>query len=267
MQLSKHLAQGKLLYLSQGEHAISVCEDDYYRWLAFSHEQGEAIIQSVMNKRIPWQLTLPHQYALLLPLLFFKPKNIIEFGLGGGNLKRFISHLSAEISMQSVEYNNIVIECFKRYFNPENDPIAINNCTSEQWLTNAVTTNTDWLICDIYQSNAQQPAQVNQQLADLIECLDAHSCLSINLPNASDDEVNLCLLLLQQLQSSHSVYYFHIPNYLNIVIQLIPAHWSTVKLIYKPQPSYLAKHTFIRWRSMWQSGHRLSNNQKTKWIT
>ena len=102
MQLSKHIAQGKLLYLSQGEENLSVSENQYFRWLAFNNDKGEQVIQSVMHKRKPWQLTLPHQTALLLPLLFFKPQNVVELGLGGGNLDRFLAHTCNNISIKSI---------------------------------------------------------------------------------------------------------------------------------------------------------------------
>ena len=105
MQLLKHIAQGKLVYLSQGKEALSVSENEHYRWLAFHHNNNEPVIQSVMHKRKPWQLTLPHQTALLLPLLFFKPNNVVELGLGGGNLDRFLAHLSTNITIKSIEYS------------------------------------------------------------------------------------------------------------------------------------------------------------------
>jgi len=114
MQLAKHIAQGNLLYLSQSNQRLSVSENAYYRWLAFASPEGEQVIQSVMLKRKPWRLTLPHQTALMLPLLFFKPNRIVELGLGGGNIQRFISHLSSAITIDSVEHYSEVIDCFNQ---------------------------------------------------------------------------------------------------------------------------------------------------------
>ena len=72
MQLAKHIDNSKLLYLSQSygnksADAISINENNYFRWIAFGD-----VIQSVMHKRKPWLLTLPHQTMMLLPLLFFQ---------------------------------------------------------------------------------------------------------------------------------------------------------------------------------------------------
>ena len=98
--MEKHLSQGKLLYVSKLEDAISVSENEHFRWMAFND-----VVQSIMHKRKSYLLTLPHQIALMLPLLLFRPKNIIELGLGGGNLTRYLTHLSPEIKVISIEYN------------------------------------------------------------------------------------------------------------------------------------------------------------------
>ncbi|MCW8832017.1 MAG: hypothetical protein OQK09_15550 [Colwellia sp.] len=264
MQLSKHLAQGKLLYLSQGDEAISVSENEHFRWLAFTNEDSEQVIQSVMHKRKPWQLTLPHQTALLLPLLFFRPHHVTELGLGGGNLDRFLTHLSPDIAMNSIENNKTVITCFERYFNPNNADIKVENLNSKQWLEQPNKTKPDWLICDIYQTQHQSAADTNQQLTALIDSIDSHSCLSINLPDASDEEVNLCLTVLQQIQNNHHIHYFHIPNYLNIIIQLIPKHWQTTRLLRRNKNSYLPKHLFLHWRKFWRYGNEVSANTHFK---
>ncbi|MGL1958612.1 MAG: hypothetical protein OCD00_14995 [Colwellia sp.] len=249
MQLEKHIVQGSLLYLSRNDNALSVCENEHYRWLAFS-----TVIQSVMHKRKPWQLTLPHQTALLLPLLFFKPDNIVELGLGGGNIARFLTHLSKKISVESIENNAQVIECFKQYFNPENTLINIVNKDSEQWLSQQQSTNIDWLICDIYKQESPSANYTMKQLELLTDKINDHACLSINLPDSSDNDINLYLTVLQQLQSNHDIVYFHVPNYLNIIIHLIPKHWRTTRLLKRNKSSYLSRHTFLRWRNFWQHG-------------
>ncbi|MBL4822436.1 MAG: hypothetical protein JKX90_02785 [Colwellia sp.] len=257
MQLSKHIAQGKLLYLSQGEEGLSVSENEYFRWLAFNNDKGEQVIQSVMHKRKPWQLTLPHQTVLLLPLLFFKAQNIVELGLGGGNLDRFLAHTCTDVSITSIEYSSIVIENFTRYFNPEKVKIDIIHSNSNAWLAQPEKAPIDWLICDVYQHNEHDVDKTIKQLANLLDNIDSDSCLSINLPDSTDHEVNLCLTVLQQLASEHNIIYFHIPNYLNIVIHLIPKHWQTFKLLKRNKNCYLPRRLFLQWRKCWQHGNEV----------
>jgi len=259
MQLSKHIAQGKLLYLSQGDESLSVCENKHFRWLAFSNDKGEQVIQSVMHKRKPWLLTLPHQTALLLPLLFFKPRSIVELGLGGGNLDRFLSHTCINASITSIEYSSRVIENFTRFFNPDKAKIDIILSDSYDWLTQKNKTPIDWLICDVYQYQTQDFDKTIKQIECLLDNIDSNGCLSINLPDATDNEINLCLTVLQQLSSEHNIIYFHIPNYLNIVIHLIPKHWQTFKLLKRNKNCYLPRRLFLPWCKFWQHGNEVGH--------
>ncbi len=253
MQLEKHLAQGHLVYLSQGDDAISIGENDHFRWLVFGD-----VVQSIMHKRKPWQLTLPHQTALLLPLLFFRPSNIVELGLGGGNLDRYIAHLSSKISLTSVEYSATVIECFNNHFNPGKANIDIIESEGTKWLVQQGGVDFDWLICDIYKDDFQAFQQTIAQLEVITSKVNSHTCLSINLPDVSDDEVNLALTVLQQLLPSHLLIYFHIPNYLNIIIHLCPAHWRIDSLVKHSKASYLPKRIYSRWREFWRHGKIVS---------
>jgi len=253
MQLAKHIAQGKLTYLSQGTEEISVSENKHYRWLAFGRNNEEQVIQSIMLKRKPWKLTLPHQTALMLPLMFFKPKSVVELGLGGGNIQRFITNLSTKITIHSIEHHNVVIDCFNKYFNPLGNQVHVIYNDSQQWLKHN-NINYDWYICDIYQQDIQSYSNTVRQLEYLTSHVTPNTCLSINLPDANDSEVNLLLTILKQVAEHHEISYFHIPNYLNIVVHLIPKQWQTYKRIKRNSHSYLPKNTFSRWKRFWQHG-------------
>tara|TARA_B110000238_G_scaffold197940_1_gene241552 strand:- start:127 stop:915 length:789 start_codon:yes stop_codon:yes gene_type:complete len=257
MQLAKHIDNSRLLYSSQSydnksADAISISENNCFRWIAF----GE-VVQSVMHKRKPWLLTLPHQTMMLLPLLFFKPQNIIELGLGGGNLARFLSQLSDEINFTSVECDSLVIECFKQYFNPQNALITIIDNRAEAWLVDKAlsgdtTESLDWLICDIYQQQLIDFKETINLLDIFMSTISDNTCLSLNLPDANDQEVNLCLTVLQQLQSNHRIVYFQVPNYLNIVIHVIPVHWPINFPNRNNKHAYLSKRIYKRALTFWQ---------------
>ena len=120
MQLNRHINQGSLLYLDQLNERLAISENNHFRWLAFDN-----VIQSIMHRRLPANLTLPHHTALMLPLLFFKPQNMLEFGLGGGNIARFIKQLNPTVKFTSIERSASVINAFKQFFNPDNIEIDI----------------------------------------------------------------------------------------------------------------------------------------------
>jgi len=257
MQLVKHIEKGKLLYLSQSydnqsSDAISISENNYFRWIAFGD-----VIQSVMHKRKPWLLTLPHQTMMLLPLLFFKPQKIIELGLGGGNLARFLKHLSDDINFSSVECNQAVIDSFEQYFNPEQASITIVHNRAEDWLldqnkSGVTTESLDWLICDVYQQQLIDFKETIKLLEVFMSAISSNTCLSINLPDSNDQEVNLCLTVLQQLQTNHRIVYFHVPNYLNVVIHVLPEHWPIDFPNRRNKHSYLNKRIYTHGLTFWQ---------------
>ena len=256
MQLAKHVSQGKLTFLNQGSEYISIHENDYYRWLSFNSGKTEQVIQSVMLKRKPWKLTLPHQTVMMFPLLFFKPDSMVELGLGGGNIQRFVNHISNKITVHSIEHNCVVIDCFNQFFNPENNKVHIIFNDSKEWLGKN-TFKYDWYICDIYQENMQSYENTITQLQELTRNILPGTCITINLPEASDNEVNLLLTILKEVSIHHEITYFHIPNYLNIIIHLIPKQWQTYKRIKRNNHSYLPKITFERWKNFWLHGKKL----------
>ena len=246
MKLTKHVDQGHLVYLSNDADQISISENLHYRWLMF-----DDVIQSVMHLRQPEKLTLPHQYALLMPLLFFKAEKVVELGLGGGNISRFLSALDADIDVLSVELSSQVIHSFTRFFNPLQHNISIENKAALTWLQENENSNgqsADWLICDVYQHHADSFQNRVKLLTALIDNLADDACLTINLPDLDDHEVNLCLTILKQLQNSHQIIYFHIPRYLNIVIHLLPHHWPIANLKKRSKTTYLPLWQYRRWQ-------------------
>ncbi|ASP48101.1 hypothetical protein [Cognaticolwellia beringensis] len=246
MKLTQHVNQGRLVYLSNTADQITISENEYYRWLAF-----DDVIQSVMHLRRPEKLTLPHHYAALLPLLFFKPKKVIELGLGGGNLSRFLSTLHPDIQVLSIEFSQTVIDCFQCYFNPKNRPIVVENSEALVWLQqlqSETESPVDWHICDVYQHHAKSFQSRVDLLTALIDNLQDNACLTINLPDLDDQEINLCLTILRQLQNSHHIIYFHIPRYLNVVIHLLPKHWMIDNVKKRSKATYLSSVQYLRWR-------------------
>jgi spermidine synthase len=246
VKISQNINQYQLVYLSNDSSQISILENEYYRWLMF-----DDVIQSIMHLRQPKKLTLPHQYAALMPLLFFKPKRVIELGLGGGNISRFLSALNFDIEVTSVELSSQVIHCFNDFFNPLRHNITIENSAALAWLQNKErieSKSADWLICDVYQHHADSFQNRVKLLTALIENLADEGCLTINLPDLDDHEINLCLTILKQLQNSHQIIYFHIPRYLNIVIHLLPNHWPINNLKKRSKTTALPAWQYSRWR-------------------
>lgn len=246
MKLTKHIQQGQLSYFTQSDELISVSENDHYRWLAF-----DDVVQSMMLKRKPWQLTFPHQISLLSPLLFFQPKQVVEFGLGGGNLARFLLHYLPDLTLHTVEYSQEVIDCFERFFNPETANVNLHHYSALDWLHYHKRVKPDWFICDIYQSN--QSIEDSLTLTkNILKKVDNTTVLSMNLPCPSDEEINYFLGQLKRLAPDKHLIYFHIPHYLNVIIHLIPPAMLKQSEKALINNSILPIRIFKRWRQYWK---------------
>ncbi len=261
MQLNRHVNQGSLLYFDQLNERLSVSQNEHFRWLAFDN-----VIQSIMSRRQPEKLTLPHHVFLMLPLLFFKPNNVLEFGLGGGNLARFILSLNSEINFTSIERSSAVVNAFEKYFNPENIDIKIISDEEISLRKKLQKMANQWLIYDIYRDNDDHHSY--QQLIKITQQLKKSSCLSINLVNVCEHTINQLLVDLQNHSSHHQLSYFNVPHYQNMIVHLLPTSFAATPMsaaISTPikdntydsstiENSYLATRLYRKWLSFWQHG-------------
>jgi spermidine synthase len=248
MQLSKITQNGRLLYFNQSIDSISIYENDHYRWLMF-----DEVFQSVMLKRQTGKLILPHQYILMLPLVFFNPKNICEFGLGGGNLGRFLTSLSPTIQFTSVEKNAQVISCFNEYFNPNTAVKNLINNDAESALFERRLRLADWYIYDIYQHNNEA---TNAQLLKsklLSKAIKADTWLSLNLPDPTEPELNYLLQQLYGVFPAHKMVLFKVPNFLNVIIHLVPKNLFVDGQLQRCSQSYLPAHLLARGFNYWST--------------
>lgn len=248
MKLKKHLAQGNIIYFHASGQQLSVAENAHYRWLCLND-----IVQSVMLKRQPWQLTLPHQLAIVLPLQFFTPKSILEIGLGGGALNRYIKHLIPNCDFTCLELNNEVVTCFNRLFDPNNSKPVIINDDAETWLTTQPTLIYDWIVIDIFLS-IEDSVISYQLIDDLLNKTQYKALITLNLPNEKEQQIDILLKRLK-LIANIQVVYFNVPHYKNIVLHIIPAkkaHQFADK-VQSPLKTYQQR----RWQHLWQQGIHL----------
>ena len=252
MKLHNHIQQGKMLYFNPLEQAISISENHYYRWICFAD-----ILQSIMLKSRLWWLTLPHQTALLLPLLFCQPKNIIELGLGGGNICRFLKKITPDTPLLSLEHNQTVINCFHSYFNPDSVPTNIICTDIDNWFSQDHSFTQEWLIYDIYQQQSIKEKNEPLLMRFIKQHLTSSACVSINIPDPSPPELSIILQQLRHWQPSHRVFYFSVAKYRNIIIHLLPKAWVNVNTQESNLHSYLPKGLSRHWLKFWRYGKEI----------
>lgn len=244
MKLAAYKQQSKLLYLNHCSENIMIMETDHYISLEFGN-----VTQSIMLKRLPSKLTLPHQYYLALPLLFITPKSIIELGLGGGNLLRFLAKNLPNAEIESIEKSSDVIDCFHQYFNPEKIPIKHTQSAVDSWLASQRAIDTNWLIFDVYLNGANQTSSL-KWLSTIINQIESSAWISINLPDLTEQELDAALRYISLNKKTHSMIYFNVPQYKNIVVHLFPLHTAKMNQI-----SSLAQYQHHRWLTLWRCGH------------
>jgi len=244
MQLNQITQQRQLLYFSRDADAMAIYENQHYRWLAFNQ-----VIQTLMLKRDAWRLTLPHQRYMMLPLLYFKPQTLLEFGLGGGSFQRFIHHLTPAINLCSVEYNDSVIQCFERFFWGNVETAGVLSADARQYLQHHSVKCFDWLIYDIYQQADDETNSFQTLLQDwtlLLTKSSANAWLTMNIPNATKPELQQLLVAFEQINQQKQLSYFYVPRYRNVIIHVHPPITERVK-------SYLPIYQQRRWQKLWQT--------------
>lgn len=247
MKLQKHLAQGRIIYFKAGQQQLTITENNHYRWLSLND-----VVQSIMLKRHPCQLVLPHQLAMVLPLQFFKPHNILEIGLGGGALIRFIKQLLPHCNFTSLELDKSVIDAFNCFFNPAQHYTTIINEGAECWLKTQPCVNVDWLIIDVFLT--MNDSVISSGLVNMVlNKTQEQTLITLNLPNEQAHSVNALLKHLKQITGAQ-VLYFNVPHYKNIVVHILPV--MNEALTDNPL-SPLKPYQQSRWHSLWQHGIQL----------
>jgi spermidine synthase len=106
-------------------HEVWVYEESHYRYLSFIVPGKET--QTCIDLNNPSRVVYDYQKIILASLFTIKkPSKICIIGLGGGSLALACHKLFPETAIENIEFNPIIVECAKKYFNfEENQHIKI----------------------------------------------------------------------------------------------------------------------------------------------
>lgn len=183
--------QSQLLYSGNIEdESIEVREWQQYRWLHI----GDSSVQALMDLNNIDHIVLPNIQAMLAVLLFCpEPKSLLNLGLGGASLERYLNSKFSETAVRSIEFNKQIISLAKDYFNlPEK--IDVVHDTAEHFLSSQ-TDSYNIVLCDIFVADKQDDCLYNERFyADINKCIDENGILAMNiLPDSEEDVVNVLL--------------------------------------------------------------------------
>lgn len=195
----------------QGATAISISENAKYRWLSFNDA-----VQTVVCLQAPWKPILPHLSAMLLVLRYIpRPDKILELGLGGGSMQRFIQHHFQQCTITSIENNPQVIRLFQQWFNDSNQKHHIV-CGDAQ-LEIGKYQEQQLIFIDLF-SKSGSPDFVSSidfyQVS--LAALQTNGILVINLITQYQTQIDLTCVLLKQLNLNLRI--FSIPGFQNRII-------------------------------------------------
>ncbi|MBL1142909.1 MAG: hypothetical protein HND53_12840 [Proteobacteria bacterium] len=183
--------ESQLLYSGKiGDESIEVREWQQYRWLHLSDNS----VQSLMLLEEIDQLVLPNIQALLTTLLFCpEAENLLNLGLGGASLERYLDSKRPEIKITTVESNEQVIQLAKEYFYLSEEMSVIHD-TADRFISkhNEIY---DIILCDIFIADMQASCLNDEKFyANISKCMDKTGVLAINiLPESEEDVVNVLL--------------------------------------------------------------------------
>ena len=146
--------QGEVVSRVSAIHGdIIVMQDGDRRWLVF---EGSEAIQSCMVQSTPWQLVLPYQHSMMAWPLFIPaiPKQVALFGVGGGDMIRYLQHVYPGTSIVAVDQDPVILQTACKYFSLQpGDTLALQVDTAEQFLER-LPSRQDLLIIDIVADDA-----------------------------------------------------------------------------------------------------------------
>jgi spermidine synthase len=87
------------------------------RTLLFVRDNGREVVESRLNLDSPHELMLPYTRAMFASYLF-KPQQdrVLIVGLGGGSMVHFLKHHHADLRVDVVEIDPVVVALAERYF-------------------------------------------------------------------------------------------------------------------------------------------------------
>lgn len=205
--------ESELLYsASDAEEIIEVRQWQQYRWLHL----GDRSVQAVMKTDAVEQVILPNIQALLAVLLFcLKPERLLNLGLGGASLERYMEANWPEVQLTSVESSKKVIELANDYFYlPEK--VNVKHDLADQFVQGQTQTY-DIILADIFVAANQASCLFDESFyANISKCIEKTGVLAMNiLPESEEDVVNI---LLPMKNYFGYLYLLEFPDFSNAII-------------------------------------------------
>lgn len=208
-----HLDEQQYELLYRGNNA-EVRQYRQYRWLNL----GGDLIQSVMDIKEPHKLLNPvNQYMLGSLLLLEKCSDVLNIGFGGGVFERFLSCLDPDISIHSVENDEVVVHLSREFFHIQEEyPVYLQSADN---FVSATDGHYDLILCDIFTDEKHPVCLLDAEFySDCRRCLNDDGLLVMNL--VPEDESELLEILKAVRDSFRHINLLEIPEHQNVILYI-----------------------------------------------
>ncbi|MGY5796831.1 hypothetical protein [Rheinheimera faecalis] len=101
----------QLVWFQSGPPRLELTEEGTFLCLYL-----DGIMQSKMNQLAPAATLSAHLGPILFSLQQLKPDAVLQLGLGGGDINRFVSTVLPNTQLLTVELSQVVIDTYQRFF-------------------------------------------------------------------------------------------------------------------------------------------------------
>lgn len=101
----------QLVWFQSGPPRIELTEEGTFLCLYL-----DGIMQSKMNQLAPAATLSAHLSPILQSLQQLKPSTVLQLGLGGGDINRFVTTVLSKTELLTVELSQVVIDTYLRFF-------------------------------------------------------------------------------------------------------------------------------------------------------
>ncbi|PJG57773.1 spermidine synthase [Aeromonas cavernicola] len=215
----------QVLHLSaKGERRLMVQQNSDYRWLEI-----DGVVQSVMPLIEPTRLCLPHQHVIawLLPA---QAEQILELGLGGGDLTRYLQQRWPLAQHQCVELDEEVLTLYRHYFQPpaqqNTAAITLHHADALIFLEQS-DQHYDLILLDLFSQDGNPPQLFQERLYQALAPR-LIGPLLINLLPRTVLELNQALQLIEQWIGPATPY--PVPGFINVIVHVMPRDTASLDL-------------------------------------
>ncbi len=189
---------------------IEVFDRGDERFLSF----GDGDEQSCMTRSAPHVPPLDYIRAMLLPLLYGRPSDVLILGLGAGSLATALHRAYKSMTLRAIELRPAVIDVAQRFFElPQSPRLELITADACNYLLKKVLKNpqkrtfrgTDLILCDLYTAEEMEPRAFDLSfIAACAQLLDDKGWLVINCWEEHYEESNAFRLIADHFAEIHA---------------------------------------------------------------